>query len=82
MKKRMFSLILVKTVPLRMGEPVFPVAPHGDSFAAGQDLQIIQDRLRQVFLSGGIDRMSEDISEDPDVVKPFETPFRDPDKAF
>ena len=78
----MFSLILINTVPLRVSEPVFPVSPDCEPFAACQDLQIIQDRLSQIFLAGSIDRMSENISEDPDIIKSLMTPFRDPDKAL
>lgn len=64
-----FALVFAACVMFGMDEPVLPVAADCRAFVFFKDLKCVQNSLRQVFFTGGVIGVSEEITKQPDIIK-------------
>lgn len=64
-----FALIFAACVMFGMDQPVLPVAADSGTFVFLKNLKCVQNGLRQVFFTGGVIRVSEEITKQPDIIK-------------
>ena len=74
--------LVAAMIPFGVGEPVFPVSLNRRAFVFFNDPVSVQHILREIIGSGGVIRMSEEITEEPDVIKRSGCPFSNTDKVM
>ena len=64
-----FRLVFAAGVMFGMDEPVLPIAANCGAFVFFKNLKGVQDRLCQLFFTGSVIGVPEEITKQPDIIK-------------